>query len=76
MKDVHQNRIIKMKRQATNKTIYNENVDLILFLVYEVAINNVYSMYIKSKNGKIKWILTKNFLNAKKAWNIVGHGTM
>lgn len=65
-----------MKMQATNKTIYNKNVDLILFLIYKVAINNIYSMYIKSKNGKIKWILTTNFLSAEKAWNIVGHGRM
>ena len=64
-----------MKRQTTNKTIY-KNVDLILFLIYKGAINDIYSKYIKSKNGKIKWILTKNFLNAKKAWNIVGQGTM
>jgi len=64
-----------MKRQTTNKTIY-KNVDLILFLIYKVAINDIYSKYIKSKNGKIKWILTKNFLSAKKAWNIVGQGTM
>jgi len=46
-------RIIKMKRQTTNKTIY-KNVDLILFLIYKVAINDIYSKYIKSKNGKIK----------------------
>ena len=43
-----------MKRQATNKTIYNKNVDLILFLIYKVAINDIYSKYIKSKNGKMK----------------------
>ena len=42
-----------MKRQTTNKTIY-KNVDLILFLIYKGAINDIYSKYIKSKNGKIK----------------------